>query len=307
MSGHEGSIKEADAEVLPLISSKVDTLLMLCETENELRNYSLKFKLEQAVDKAAFQAKREEGEEMIHFQRILQRMADLALNVAPHILQRTRKHLKNKYASEKSGGSSEAANNSAGHTDVDNLQRNSSVEEFSDGSEAWLETGARISYTAVELLCLILVSHPRLVKALQAYLFECEVLTYITDALSISREHEIAFFQEGYRTEHIRLIANLTHDNEKVCSSVVGNSALLSAILTGTRFDEENPGMVEWAEFAIRNLCCGSGEAREKIRYLTPIGISEESKELLSGKVDCQLTPEGKVVMGRPDATSDKL
>ncbi|ORC86940.1 uncharacterized protein TM35_000252360 [Trypanosoma theileri] len=304
MSGHEGSVNEADASTLQHISAKVDALLMLCETDSELRNYSLKFKLEQAVDKTAFEAKREAGEEMLHFRRVLQRMADLALHVAPHILRRVRKYVKSKHTSHNGEVSSEKTNTDTLHANSNSLQRSSSVEEFCDGSEAWLESGAHLSYTAVELLCLILVSHPRLVKYLQMYLFECRVLEYIEDALSISREQEITFFQEGYRTEHIRLLANLTLDNEKVCSTIVSNSAILSAILTGTRFDEENPGMVQWAEFTIRNLCCCISEAREIIRQLTPISISDESKELLAGKVDCHINHAGKVVIGKPSHAS---
>lgn len=287
MSGHDLSIKDADSEVLRLVSLKVDSLLVLCETESELRNYSLKFKLEQAVDKTAFQANRRDGEEMLHFQRVLKRMADLALQIAPHILRRTRGHPKNDAPRPKS----DAAPTYGG------LQRNSSVEEFCDGSDAWLEAGARLSHTAVDLLCLILVSHPRLVHTLQMYLFECGVLDYIEDALSISREQEMAFFQEGYRTGHLQLIANLTMDNAEVCSHVVNNSVLFGAVLTSTRVDEENPGMGEWAKFCVRNLSCCTSEAREKMRRLAPIGISDESKELLAGKVDCRLNSAGKLVM----------
>ncbi|PWV10706.1 hypothetical protein C3747_66g35 [Trypanosoma cruzi] len=306
MSGCDVSIKDADTEVLRLISAKVDSLLILCETDSELRNYALKFKLEQAVDKTAFQAKREEGEEMLHFQRVLQRMADLALSIAPHIVRRTGRHLKAKYASGNDKTCSEASSTCAEFMDTDGIPRNSSVEEFRDGSEAWLETGAHLSHVAVELLCLILVSHPRLVKALQMYLMERDVLSYIEDALSIPREHEIAFFQEGHRTEHMRLMANLTLDNVEACSFIVSNSALLSAVLTSTRFDEENPGMVEWAEFCIRNLCCCTKEAHEKIRRLMPVGISDESKELLSsGRVDCHLNSEGKLVLSNPCTTTE--
>ncbi|KAH9598349.1 Ataxin-10 domain [Trypanosoma melophagium] len=306
MSGHEGSVKEADAATLQHISSKVDALLMLCETDGELRNYSLKFKLEQAVDKTAFEAKREAGEEMLHFRRVLQRMADLALHVAPHILRRVRKYVKGKNLSQNDNLSCDRMNTDTLSTHSSSLQRSSSVEEFCDGSEAWLESGAHLSYTAIELLCLILVSHPRLVKPLQMYLFESRILEYIEDALSISREQEITFFQEGYRTEHIRLIANLTLDNEEVCSAIVSNSAILSAILTGTRFDEENPGMVQWAEFSIRNLCCCISEAREIIRRLTPISISDESKELLFCKVDCHINQAGKLAIGKsPHASTE--
>ncbi|RNF27202.1 uncharacterized protein Tco025E_00576 [Trypanosoma conorhini] len=307
MSCRDASIEEADAEVLRLISAKVDSLLMLSETDAELRNYALKFKLEQAVDQTAFQAKREEGEEMLHLQRVLRRMADLALHVAPHILRRTRRHR----SSRCPVGNDDAAAAAAGSTPAegtasDSIPRNSSVEDVCDGSEAWLETGAHLSHSSVELLCLILVCHPRLVKALQMYLLECDVLAYVADALSIPCEHEIAFFQEGYRTEHVRLMANLTLDNREACSAIVGTPALLSAILTSTRVDEENPGMVEWAEFCIRNLCCCTSEAREKIRRMLPVSISGESRELLAGRADCQLTQEGKLVLTQPCTTKTK-
>lgn len=286
-------VKEADAEVLRLISRKVDSLLMLCETESELSSHSLKFKLEQAVDKTAFQSNRRDGEEMLHLQRVLQRMVDFGLQIALHILRRTGRQHKSKFGFVKEAVSAETPVSGA-----DSLQRNSSVTEFCDGSDAWLEAGAHMSYTAVELLCLILVSHPRLVHTLQTYMFESGVLDYIKDALSISREQEIGFFQEGYKTEHLRLIANLTHDNPEVCSHVVNNSQLLKAVLTGTCIDEENPGMGEWAKFCIRNLSCCSSEAREKIRRLSAVSISDETKELVLGKVDCQLDHTGRVVVG---------
>ncbi|ESL10574.1 hypothetical protein TRSC58_01692 [Trypanosoma rangeli SC58] len=306
MSGRDVSIKEVDAEVLRLISTKVDSLLMLSETDGELRNYALKFKLEQAVDQTAFQAKREEGEEMLHLQRVLQRMADLALHIAPHILCRTRRHRTSKCLAGSKNASGDGSGTPADGRASDSLPRNSSVEDVCDGSEAWLETGAHLSYASVELLCLILVCHPRLVKALQMYLLRCDVLAYVADALSIPCEHEIAFFHEGYRTEHVRLMANLTLDNGEACSCIVGNPVLLSAVLTSTRFDEENPGMVEWAEFCIRNLCCCTGEARDKIRGLLPVGVSDESKVLLAGRADCQLTPEGKLVLTQPCTTKTK-
>ncbi|EPY26609.1 hypothetical protein STCU_06169 [Strigomonas culicis] len=215
---------------------------------------------------------------------VLQRMIDLALSVAKSILSRTLE-------------SSSKASDKGDEERQQSFFHSSSVEDFAEGTENWLETGAHLSYLSVELLCFSLITHKKLCKSLQNYMLEKNIVEYLSSALSISRDHEIGYFQEGYRTEHMRLIANLSFSNPEVSSSIVRNDVLIRSILSGTKIDEENPGMAEWAEFAIRNLCGSSQEAQEAIRNMTPLGLSKESEKMLSGKVKCDFTESGKVKM----------
>ncbi|KAG8344034.1 Spinocerebellar ataxia type 10 protein domain [Trypanosoma vivax] len=305
MIGREGSVKDLKPDTQLSISRSVDALLLLCETDDKLRDYSLKFMYAHAVDKAAFDAKREEGEEMLHLQRVLQRMVDLALAVASHVLRRTQEHIRDRASSTRTSEESRAPIGLSDGT-CGRLQRRSSVVEFSDGSEAWLETGAHLSQQAVELLHLILGCHPSLLKTLQLHLVEVGVLSYLEEALSISREHEIAYFCQGYRTSHFRVLANLTYECKEVCSAIADNATLLSALLSATRIDDENPCMVEWAKFSIRNLCCCSNGAREKLRGLTCQGVADETRELFSGKLNLYLNSAGQVVSRRSSTPSSR-
>ena len=52
--------------------------------------------------------------------------------------------------------------------------------------------------------------------------------------------------------------------------------------------------MVEWAEFAIRNICESSPSARDKIRKLAPQGLTEESRKMLGGRYNCSFSTTGK-------------
>nr|CCC92230.1 conserved hypothetical protein [Trypanosoma congolense IL3000] len=296
MSAHSPSVKSADIGVLEQINSNTDSLLALCETDSELRNYSLKFKLDQAVDGAAFQAKRKEGEEILHFQRTLQRMMGLALSVALHILRRTTKFYVNS-STQKGRSEANVVENLAQEGGDINLQRKSSVVEFCDGSDAWLEVGANLSQKAAELLCNIIICHPEFVKPHQTHLLRNGILDYVAEALNISQDHEMMCFLSGFKKEHMRLLANLTFQNGEVCSAVVGSAPLLTATLKATRIDVENPGMAEWAQFVIRNLCCSSSRAREKIGGLTPLGIAEETRELFGDTIERFIGPGGTTAM----------
>ncbi|SCU69369.1 Spinocerebellar ataxia type 10 protein domain containing protein, putative [Trypanosoma equiperdum] len=296
MTDHEGSIRDLNTRALGEIDNKVDKLLTLCETDVKLKDFSFAFKLEHAVDVAAFDAGREPGEEVLHLQHVLFRMIKLSLHVARHVLHRTKGFIAPGTTNTEDpvvGG----ATNAEGDAESGGLQRESSVAELSDGSEAWLDMGATLSHSAVEVLNLTLLSHRRLLRRLQTYCLGSQVLEYITDALTISRDHEITCFLEGFRREHVRLVANLTYENKEVCSAVLGDTRLLTAILGATRIDLENPGMGEWATFVIRNLCYCSNEAREILRGLTPISIVEEADELFGKAVDPHATPEGRSAM----------
>ncbi|CCW63551.1 unnamed protein product [Phytomonas sp. EM1] len=277
-------INEANQEVLEMISKNVDTILALCSADSELRNYALKFQLEQAADKAVFDSGGETVSKIEHMKKVLRRMVDLALAVAMHILERTK--------NDKGNMSIELDTVSQPSTD---LLQSSSVEDFTEGSCAWLEIGAHLSYVSTDLLSLVLVSHSNLRHSLQMYMLGKGVLNYISDALNITQEHEITYFQEGYKTEHVRLMANLCFDNVDCSKAIVGDDNILIKILSATRIDEENPGMVEWAEFAIRNLCASTYEAQEKLKQLKPVRLTDDSKQLLNGRATHSFNNAGKL------------
>ncbi|EPY26139.1 hypothetical protein AGDE_11521 [Angomonas deanei] len=193
--------------------------------------------------------------------KALKRMSVLALSIAKHVLWRT-KNFSTVQSKTK---------------DVSLIQA-SSVEDFSEGTDAWLETGAHLSYASVNLLATVLHVSPRICNELQMFLYEKSIIEYLSEALAISRDHELSYFQEGYRTEHVRLIANLAFSNTVVADSIAADVTLLSSVLSGTKIDEENPGLVEWSEFAVRNICDSSASAREKIKKLSPAEIDPKTK-----------------------------
>ncbi|CCW71349.1 unnamed protein product [Phytomonas sp. Hart1] len=277
-------VNDANKDVLEMISKNVDTILALSSADPDLRNYALKFKLEQAADKAVFDSVSETVDEMEHMKKVLERMINLALAVATHILKRT--------LNDKRNINIELDSVSQISTD---LLQSDSVEDFAEGSYGWLEIGAHLSYVSTDLLSLVLVSHTKLRQPLQMYMLEKGMLHYISDALNIQREHEITYFQEGYKTEHMRLIANLCFDNTDCSKVLVGDDNILKEILSATRIDEDNPGMVEWAEFAIRNLCVSTYEAQEKLKQLTPVRLSDDSKQCLNGRATYSFDHSGKL------------
>lgn len=280
----------ADPEVLGQINRCVDAVVALCKTDEEIRNFALKFQLEQAVDKAAYEA--EGGNRLGHMEKALQRMADLALAVAKTVLRRTTLDFGEQ--PPRSGSVGKSSSYLQSPTSPDMFQC-SSVADMAAGTEAWLESGARLSFESVQLLSLVLLAHPRLRPALQVHMLEREMVAYLDEALAVPKEHEYGYFQEGHKTEHMRLIANLVFENAKAAREIVHRNRLMQEILKGTKVDEDNPGLIEWAEFTIRNLCETNQEARDKIKNLTPIGLAKESEEQLRGKVDCSFTEDGKV------------
>lgn len=274
-----------DQSVLAKISSHVDTILALCSSDDELNKFALIFQVKQAASQATFAAgETDEVTRWAHLEGVLKRMIDLALAVAHHILQRTTTDMKRHSITPETDDHmcSHVSNASRSST---MLVRTSSVDEFSVGSEPWRESGGSVSYAAVELLSDILVIHDEVRQRMQQYMFEHGILDYLSSALNIGREHELVFFRERYKTEHIRLIANLCYDNSTISASIVKTPVLMREILSGTCIDEENPGMIEWAKFATRNLCMATPEARQLISQMQPINPAEQSKMF------CKLRP----------------
>lgn len=297
------SVSEVDATVLQQINKQVDTVLQFSKTDAELQNSVLKFQLEQAADKAAFESKGGNVDRGEHLRRVLVRMSDLALAVASAILKRTTADMQSR-ASDADPSTTDALHLTPSLTGpaVADMVHASSVEDFSKGSDAWLQGGALLSSAAVNLLSLVLTVHKELRNGLQMHMLHRNVIDYVNEALGVSREHEIRYFLEGYKTDHMRLIANIAFENTEIGDTVADNDHLLRAILSATKIDEENPGMVEWAEFAIRNLCSCSPLAQEKIRQLTPVGLTPESEKMLAGKMTYHFTSAGKVSLSTAHA-----
>lgn len=277
--------------MLSRISRNVDTVVSLSATDAELRHYVLKFQLEQAADKAAYEAAGQSVNKLDHLRKVLQRMVDLALAVAQQVLRRTLEDFQS-HVAVLSGDVKATVSQTP--TSSEMLQT-SSVADFAEGTETWLESGAHLSAQAVEILAMVLIAHSQLRPALQAHMLEMNIVPYLAEALAVSRDHELSYFQEGYKTEHMRLVANFVFENPAASRAILQDERLLKEILSGTKVDEENPGMVEWSEFAIRSLCEVSQDARDRIKQLTPMLLSKETTDLLHGRVDCAITEDGKV------------
>ena len=136
--------------------------------------------------------------------------------------------------------------------------------------------GANALHASINGLNLLTRAHGKFDKSMKEHMVlhnssgssSLKILEYVADALAISRDVELHCFAEGYRTMHISLLANLTHDCPEVCKAAGSSTKLLSAVLTCTRLDEENPGCAEWAEYCTRNICLHSPEARDFIKHL---------------------------------------
>lgn len=273
----------ADRSFLESINNTVDSILPLCMEDTALFNVAMTFQFEQASSKAKYDLSSGTADKLAHMKGVLDRMADLAMSVSAVVLARTTTHCAAEDASE-------------AVSDGPCMRPASSVDDLAEGTDAWLETGAHLIRASIELLSLVLLVHAKLRPALQTYIQGKGIVSYLDSALSVPREQEIKCFQEGFKTEHVRLIANLAFENPSVAAEIVKCDGLLLKILNCTRIDEENPGMVEWAEFAIRNLCAACPDAQQMIKELSALDVSPESKKLLDGKVQYSVDPSGKVV-----------
>lgn len=289
-----GNIKDVNQEELGKIGERVDGILALCLASiDSLRDFAFKFQYDQATEKAAYENAEGQADPMEHLRHVLQRMVDLALGTANVVYVQSRDwHRRSRC---KGASESDPSFGSMSTFQPQHMLRKSSVQDFTEGSSAWLERVAHISLFSLEVLSSALLAHPTLRNGLQCYLYESKILLYLREIFSMDRDHELSCFPEGFKTESMRLVANLTHENTEVSNALVEEGDLLFNILCATRIDEENPGMVEWAEFALRNICESSGAARDKIKKLTPQGVSEESKQLLSGKCNYSFGNSGKL------------
>lgn len=289
-----GRISDVNKEELAKIGSKIDDILSICLASfDNLRDLGFKFQYEQAAEKAAYQSGEVKPDPMVQLTHVLHRMVDLTLGTAKTVYDQTLAEWRRRKCEGERNSPTSPLASSQSLTSPEVL-RNSSVEDFNEGSSAWVERGAHLSLLSLEVLSSILLAHASLRKNLQKYMLDYNVLDYLEKIFGMERDHELSFFPEGFKTECMRLVANLNHENADVNAALVERDALLYSILSATRIDEENPGMVEWAEFAIRNICESSPSARDKIRKLAPQGLTEESRNMLGGRYNCSFSTTGK-------------
>lgn len=292
VSGH---ISDVNKEELAKIGPKIDDILSICLASfDNLRDLGFKFQYEQAAEKAAYQSGETKPEPMVQLTHVLYRMVDLTLGTAKTVYDQTLVEWRRRKCDGERNSPTSPLASSQSMTSPEVL-RNSSVEDFNEGSSAWVERGAHLSLLSLEVLSSILLAHAALRKSIQKYMLEYSVLDYLEKIFEMERDHELAFFPEGFKTECVRLIANLTFDSAEVNAALAGRDTVLFGILSATRIDEENPGMVEWAEFAIRNICEASSAARDKIRKLAPQGLTDESRTMLGGRYNYSISNSGKV------------
>jgi hypothetical protein len=346
------SLKDADTHVMGEISQFLETVLSSSQLyDMELQKHCIKFQVEHASSKAAFQRRSrspmnsssasadDNGEtlpganlddlpslspEMDHLQQTLKRMLDLSASVATHVLKTTTQLNTSTSSGQSplSGGSFSSARGEVGvrqaspsppspgdsppfaspeSTGMSSF-RASSVEDISM-DEAWMECGAHLMHCAVEIMGLVLIVHEGLRSELQSYLLNnLSALRYIHDALSISKEHETSYYASGFRTNVMKLVANLSFENkitsDSICkyakSDVVSEpTSLLDFILCSTKIDDDNPHLVEWAEFAIRNLMSSSEFGRDEMTRMRAVSVDEGTRNLMkNSKVEHVLNVE---------------
>lgn len=273
---------EGNKEILKEITEKIDIILDLSRKDTDLQPFIIAFQFEQAADQAIFEKSKDDP--VLHLERVLKRMAKLAVDIDVCILNRTSVQAERKTQSpqrEQLYSTSE-------------LMKISSADDFSCGEDSLREQNANIFFFCTSVMSLLILANDTLRKKLQNYLLEENILKFIIQALKINKEHELYYFVEGHKTELLRLLANLSYQNSRVCASISDNEEVLLAILSSTKIDEDNPGMGEWAKFTIRNICEGSDEASQKIKKLKPLEVDPESERLRCKGFSYSFTPKGK-------------
>jgi hypothetical protein len=170
--------------------------------------------------------------------------------------------------------------------------------------DPWLDrsTNADSYYAATQVLILshvLLPAGPQR-KELQSVLVDqCSILTALHNYLLLDRETELKLYAEGYRTELVALLAHLLSENRSACHQVAETPGLMKMILEATKIDEDNPGMGEWAQFAIRNLC-DVPAGRQQISTLGKEATAldpQTADSLRSCGVQATLNDQGRLVM----------
>lgn len=270
------------------MTTHLDELVVVCQTDVELQKAVLKFQMEHAAAAASYTppADKQLATAKEHLKATLVRMLDLAVLVASTVLTRATD------ASSRAGSSASAPaagksplvggftadhpppgfTRSPSPPEGGGMEPNSSsVDDLAAGSDAARTRDAEAMHHAVRVASFVFIVAEDLRLALQMHGLRHGLLDVCRAAVCLPRLTELQFFAEGFKTDHMAVLSNFTFENADVCNAVANDDGMMVAILSATRVDEENPGMVEWAEFCIRNVCTLSSTAREKIATQKPL------------------------------------
>jgi ataxin-10 len=330
MSQKRATVQDADSDVMRQISELIDEMLTLSQPDADLRMYCVKFQVEHASSKAEYQSEDAKGSlghdaddddapgrpasplgaDMLHLKWALQRMIDLATSISQSITSRSVRSFRetspsmrsttpdSPYSSETSAApraSPSVSVEGGGSSTLGNFS--GSVDEFMamTDHDVRVELRANVMHVALEILSQSLLVHPALCTLLQEYMIDEKLLVpHLSDLMLMEKELELAYFTEGFKTDVMKLIANLTFQNHSASTAIAVDHRFLNAIFSATRIDDENPGLVEWAEFAIRNICSASPAARDHLAKLQPSALLAQSSAFL-GNPDYQFDASGKL------------
>jgi ataxin-10 len=268
-----GSRYITDSAAAREMGMHVDELVLLAQTDAEMRMACVKFQMEHAAAKAAY-CEDEEEDELEHLDATLKRMLDLAVYIGTTVLRRAVENTPRNISpvSPLSDTALPASPTSASSAPGIFNARNSSVEDLSHaGSDLSWERNAAAMQHSCRIAALAFIVSEKLRPRLQHHALQGGLLPLCRGGLCIARAVELRCFAEGFKTEHMNAVSNFTYGNRDVCEAVAADEQFLLSILTATRIDEENPGLVEWAEFTIRNICGMSTTACDVIKAQRPL------------------------------------
>jgi hypothetical protein len=180
------------------------------------------------------------------------------------------------------------------------------VHKLSCSGSEWvnLQDNAEAMYAAVQVLASSLLVDENQRRRIQDVQLEYGVVALVNQLLAIPKAIELRFYAEGYRTDIVNLMANLSFENEAVARAVLHEEGLLPRVMEGTRIDEDNPGQAEWAEFALRNLCKDK-DVSDYIRELAPLRVDDDSQKVLQrSQLSASFSAEGKVTVASSSKSS---
>lgn len=256
-----------DKNVLEDLNDSVNKVLNIACLNSSLKSITDTFQQEHDADKVSFGL--DDADNESHFRRTLERMIDLSVSLSCELLQRS-VDLSKENSSSCIFSVSLAASQLSGNKTI----------SFPDDSVSWRQQSATLTFLCASILSLAVLVSPELRKQIQVFILKRHVLEYVSEALTVSKEHEMSYYIEGQKTELVRLLANITYKNKEICDIFSCNHQLLFSLLSSTQIDENNPMIGEWAKFTVRNLCELSVMAQERIKTLKAISLSPESEKL---------------------------
>uniref|UniRef100_A0A7S1PMH7 Ataxin-10 domain-containing protein n=1 Tax=Neobodo designis TaxID=312471 RepID=A0A7S1PMH7_NEODS len=255
------------------IGGHVDELVVLAQTDADLNMACVKFQMEHAASKASFDGTGERE----HLLATLCRMVDLATKISTVVLHRAIGAATPKSTSPVSPRPDEmpppgsTAFAAAAAEAPGMAGPASSVDDLMAGGELCTERDATLMQHCCRVAALAFLVSEEMRPLLQQHALDSGLLAVVRGSLCIPRHVELRCFAEGFKTEHMNVLSNFTFGSRSVCDAVAADEPFVLAIMGATRIDEENPGLVEWAEFTLRNVCGMSPAAADVIKNQKPI------------------------------------